>query len=72
MDMSDKLQKWVRRTTDLSTAALLFNLGTSLNVGSVSLSVDIAAVDIRVNWLNCFHFLIVVGPPPGILIGCVI
>ena len=70
--MSDKPQKWVRRTADLSTTAFLFNLGTSLNVASISLSVDIAAVDIRVNLLNCFHFLTVVGAPPGILIGCMI
>ena len=34
--------------------------------------VDIVLVYVHLNWLNCFYFLICVGDPLVILIGCII
>ena len=59
LELLDKLQKRICRTVGLSLAASLEPLPKSF------FSIGITLVDVHLNWLNWFHFLILEG---GILI----
>ena len=62
LELLDKLQKWICRTVGPSLAASLEPLGDS----------QITLVNVHLNWLNWFHFLILKGRLLVILIGCMI
>ena len=68
LELLDKLQKWVCRTIGPSLAASLEPLAHCQSVSSLSLFLGITLVDVHLNWVNWFHFLILEG---GLLvIGC--
>ena len=58
LEWLDKLQKWIYRAVGPSLAASLEPLGNHRNVASYIFSVGITLVAVHLNWLNCFHFLI--------------
>ena len=62
LELLDKLQKWICRTVGPSLAASLEPLGDR----------QITLVNVHLNWLNWFHFLILKGRLLVILIGCMI
>ena len=68
LDMLHKLQKRICRTVRVSIAATLEPLAHCRNIFSLT----IALVDVPLNCLSWFHFLIVVAGPLVILIGCMI
>ena len=55
-----------------SLAGSLKPLAHHQNVASLSFFIAITLVDVYLNWLNWFHFLILVAVPLVILIGCII
>ena len=55
-----------------SLAASLKPLAYHRNVASLSFFYCYYLVDVCLNWLNCFHFLILVAVPLVIVIGCII
>ena len=63
LELFDKLQKQMCRTTGPSLATSLEPLAHCQNVAS--LSTGITLIDAHLNWLNWFHFLILEG---GLLI----
>ena len=67
-----KLQKWVCRTVGSSLAASLEPLTHLLIVVLKVFSIGITLLVIHLNRLNWFHFLVLVGSPLIILIGCMI
>ena len=58
LEMLVKLQKRICRTVGWSFASSSWPLGHRLNAASLILSIGIILVDIYLNWLNLFHFLI--------------
>ena len=73
LELLDKLQKRICRTVGPSLAASLEPLAHRRNVASLSLfSIGITLVDVLLNWLNWFHFLILEGRLLVILIDCMI
>ena len=72
LDMSDKLQKVVCRTVGDSLSTSFGPLAHCRNVASWSISYRYYLVDVHLNWLNWFHFLILVAGPLVLLIGCII
>ena len=75
MDMLDKLQKKLCMTAGPSFIASLETWAHHRNVASASLlpaSAGITLVDVHLNWLNWFHFLILMGSLLVILIVCII
>ena len=60
------------RTVGPSLVASLEPLAHCRNVASLSLSIDITLVDVHLNWLNWFHFLILEGGLLVILVDCMI
>ena len=70
-ELLDTLQKWICSTLGLSLAATLEPLVHRRNVASLSLfAVGTTLIDICLNWLNLFHFLILESGPLAILIDC--
>ena len=65
----DKLQKQICRTVGPSLSASLEPLAHRRNVG---ISIGITLVDVYLNWLNWFHFLILRRGLLVILIDCMI
>ena len=58
----DKLQNWMWRTLGPSLAASLEPLAHRWNVANLSLLyIGITLVDVHLNWLNWFNFLILLG-----------
>ena len=72
LELFDKLQKRICRTIGPSLAASLEPLAHCQNVASLSLFIGITLVDVHLNCLNWFHFLILVGGLLVILIDCMI
>ena len=68
MELLDKLEKRICRVVDPSLAASLEPLAHRQNVDSLSLFNDY----VHLNWLNWFHFLILVEGLLIILIDCII
>ena len=60
LEMLDKLQKRIFRAVRPLFADSLEPLGHCRNVPSLRLPIGITLVDVRLNWLNWFHFLILV------------
>ena len=71
LELLDKLQKRICRTVGPSLAASLEPLAHRRNVTSLSLFYRYL-VDVHLNWLNWFHFLILEGDLLVILIDCMI
>ena len=79
LDMLYKLQKRICRAVGPSLAASLEPLAHCQSVVSLSVfyrkrlfTKGNTLVNVHLNWLNWFHFLILVEGPLGILIGCII
>ena len=72
LDMSGKLQKVVCRTVGDSLSAFFEPLAHCRNVASWSIFYRYYLVDVHLNWLNLFHFLILVAGPLLLLIVCII
>ena len=74
LELFDKIQKWIGRTVGPSLAAFLLPLAYCQNVASLSVffSIGITLVDVHLNWLNWFHFLILKGGLLVILIDYII
>ena len=72
LELLDKLQKQICRTVGPSLAASLEPLAHHRNVASLSLFCRYTLVDVHLNWLNCFHFLILEGDLLVNLIDCMI
>ena len=70
LELLDKLQKRICRTVGPSLAACLEPLAHCQNVASFSIGITL--VDVPLNWLNWFHFLILKGGLLVILIDCMI
>ena len=73
LDMLDKLQKWVSRT--VSPSASLESLAHRQNVANLSLYYRYnfgRCSSKHLNWLNWFHFFILVEGPLVILVLCMI
>ena len=73
LEMSDKLQKRRCRTVGPSLAASLETLAHRRNIVSLSLfySLFFSLTNVHLNWLNCFHFLILERGLLVILIDCI-
>ena len=71
LELLDKLQKRICRTVDPSLAASLELLAYRLYVAKV-FPIGITLVDVHLNWLNLFHFLILEGGLLVFLIDCMI
>ena len=71
LELLDKLQKRICRTVGPSLSACLEPLAHCRNVASLSLFYRYL-VDVHLNWLNWFHFLILEGGLLVILIDCMI
>ena len=71
LELLDKLQKRICRTVGPSLAASIEPLAHHRNVASLSLFYRYL-VDVHLNWLNWFHFLIFEGNVLVILINCMI
>ena len=67
--LKNKLQKQICR---ISLGASLEPLAHRQNVASLSLSIGITLVDVHLNWLNWFHFLILEVGLLVVLIDCMI
>ena len=63
LNKSGKLQKRLRRTVCPSLAASLEPLANRWNGASISLFYNFTLVDVHLNWLNWFRFLIPVTGP---------
>ena len=61
LEMLEKLQEWICRTVGPSHAASLECLANHQNVSSLSLFYRYHFVDVHLNWLSWFHFLILEG-----------
>ena len=61
LELWDQLQKQIRMKVGPSLAVCPQPLARRQNVSSLSLSVGIALLDVHLNWLNLFHFLILEG-----------
>ena len=61
LEMLDKLQKRICRTVGPSLAASFETLAHCRNVGSYVFTIGITLVDIHLNLINLFHFLILKG-----------
>ena len=72
LELLDKLQKWICRTVGPSLAASLEPLVHRRNVASLNLFYGYYFVNVHLNWLNWFHFLILQGGLLVILIDCMI
>ena len=72
LELLDKLQERICRTVGPSLAASLEPLAHPRNVAILSLSIGITLVDVHLNWLDWFHFLILEGDLLVILINCMI
>ena len=73
LELLDKLQKQICRSVGPSLAASLELLAHHRNVASLSLfSRFFTWVDVHLNWLSWFHFLILEGGLLVILIDCMI
>ena len=72
LELLDKLQKRISRAVCPSLAASLEPFAHRRNLASLSISIGITLVDVYLNWLNWFHFLIFVGGLLVILIDCII
>ena len=72
LELLDKLQKRICRAVDPSFAASLESLAHRRNVASLSLFYRYSLVDVHLNWLNWFHFLILDGGLLVILTDCTI
>ena len=72
LELLDKLKKRICRTVGPSLAASLEPLAHHWNVASLSLFYRYYLVDVHLNWLNWFHFLILEGGLLVILIDCMI
>ena len=70
-EMLDKLQKRICRTVGHSLAASL-DLGSSSKCSQPKSSIGITLIDVHLNWLNWFHFLILEQGLLFILIDCII
>ena len=70
LELLDKLQKRICRTVGPSLAASLEPLAHRRNVASFCIGITL--VDVHLNWLNWFHFLILEGDLLVILIDCMI
>ena len=70
LELLDKLQKQICRTVGPSLAASLEPLLHFRNVASLSFFIGITSVDVVLNWLNWFHFLILEEGLLVILIDC--
>ena len=69
LELLDKLQKQICRIVSSSLAASLESLAHRRNL---VFSIGIILVDVHLNWLNWFHFLILEGDLLVILIDCMI
>ena len=73
LELLDKLRKWICRTVGPLLAASLELLAHHRNVASLSLlNRFFTWVDVHLNWLSWFHFLILEGGLLVILIDCMI
>ena len=72
LELLDKLQKWICRTAGPSVASSLEPLAHCQNIAMLSLSIGITVVDVHLNWLIWFHFLILEGGLLVIWIYCTI
>ena len=72
LELLDKLQKWICRTVGSYLAVSLEPWVLRRNVVSLSLFYRFTLVDVHLNWLNWFHFLILMGGLLVILIDCMI
>ena len=72
LELLDKLQKRICRTVGPSLAVSLQPFAHRRNVASLSFFLGITLVDVHLNWLNWFHFLILEGGLLIILIDCMI
>ena len=70
--MLDKVQKQMCRSAGPSITASFEPLGHRRNVASLSLLIGITLVDIHLNWLNWFNFLILVAGALVTLTDCMI
>ena len=71
-ELLDKLQKRICRTVGPSIAASLEPLAHRRNLASLSLFYRYYLVNVHLNWLNWFQFLILEGGLIVILIDCMI
>ena len=75
LELLDMLQKWICRTVGLSLATSFepwfLTLGSSSKCSQLK-SFGITLVDVQLNWLNWFHFLIFQRGLLIILIYCII
>ena len=71
-ELLDKLQKWICKTVGPSLAYSLEPLAYRRNPASLSLLYRYYLVEFHLNWLNCFHFLILEGDLLVILIDYMI
>ena len=72
LELLDKLQKQIRKTAGPSLAACPEPLAHRRNVDNLSLFIDIILVNIHLNYLSWFHFLILEVSLLVILIDCMI
>ena len=73
LELLDNLQKRTCRTVGSSLAASLEPLAHRRNIASLSFFYSIITlVDVYLNWLSWFHFLILEGSLLVILIDCMI
>ena len=72
LELLDKLQKWICRTVGSYLAVSHEPWVLRRNVVSLSLFYRFTLVDVHLNWLNWFHFLILMGGLLVILIDCMI
>ena len=73
LEMLDELQKWTHRTVSSSLAASFEPLAHRRNVASLSLLYrGITLVDVQLNLLKWFHFLILEGSLLVVLIDCIV
>ena len=72
LELLEKVEKRKCRTTGPSLAASLETLAHRRKVASLSLFYRFTLVDVYLNWLNWFHFLIPEGGLIVILIDCMI
>ena len=70
LEMLDRLQRWICRTADPSLSASLKPLLHRWS--ETRLTRGITLVDVHLNWLNWFHFLILEGGLLVFLIDCII
>ena len=68
--MLDKLQKWMCRTVGPSLTASIEPLAHHQNVEIFSIGTTL--IDVNLNWLNWFHFLILKEGLLIILIECMV